>query len=1031
MNILSLIDNMKISVKVLLMLLVPLTALTVLAIQTANTQKQILNVAAAADKSIAFAEILDQLAHNFAVERGLTAGFLASGGKQGAEKVKEQRAKADQASRIFIEHLDEQGDNFYDAEMNDHLQLLRRALSQRQTLRNAVDVLAKQNGAFVYYSNINKLALESIEWLVKDIDNTQLASAMNAYVAMLSVKERAGQERGALNGVFTNGEVSAERFKLISRYITEQQSKQQVFERYASAEQRQRYDLALPPETIVEVMAMRASFTSRGEKMGLLTELQGLLGYGGLIHNFKNYVLSSNTKYLPRIEAGFKQADLTINNYSAIAGVTSVEKKALNVIKKTFQKYQQGGITAKHLFAAGESSQTVDRAIKVSDGPALAALHRLRRVSGVNAGDWFTAATARITKLKKLADQMAVDARTIAQQQMTMAASNFSMIVKALSGLLIFTLLFGTYVGFNLVRNIKAIAKTMTEVEATGDLSKRANIKSKDEVGQMALAFNTLMDAQQTAIQEVGGVVSALAEGELNQRVTANLNGDLDKLKQQLNTSLDSVSTTINAISEVMAGIRAGDFQGRIRIEAKGEFATLQENINASQDRLESAISSIYEVTAAQQNGDMSKRAQGHYEGQLQDLKEAINASASSVGTAVNEISAVMLAMRAGDFTQRIEADLKGELRELKDNINLSFNQLDTAMADIVHVASALKDGDMSQRVMGDYAGQLGILKISFNDSTDSISTAFAEVGEVMSALRQGDFSLRVRADLKGELSALKENINLSLDQLAAAISDIVNVASALKEGDMSQRVMGDYAGQLGVLKNAFNESTDSINTAFSEVGGVMRALRDGNFSKRMETELKGELRQLQENANDSLVRLESAMTNIVQVATEQGKGDLCGRVEGDYAGQLGILKDAINGSATNLAHTFSNIQEMAMTVTTGTNEISQGNTDLSQRTEEQASSLEEVSSSMEEMTAAVGDSAGNASVANKHVESVKAKAVLSGQVAEKTITAMSVIRDSSKKIGDIIGVIDGIAFQTNLLALNAAVEAARAGEQG
>ncbi|MBV1921306.1 MAG: nitrate- and nitrite sensing domain-containing protein, partial [Pseudomonadales bacterium] len=890
---------------------------------------------------IHFAAALDGVAHNFAVERGLTAGFIASAGKMDAEKVIKQRKKADEAAKAFAEYVSEHDEIGYEEVIAQRIDLLTKALAQRAAVRSQVDSLASNSGAFAYYSTINTLSLEIIDWLVAGVENVELSRPMSAYIALLWMKERAGQERGALNGVFTSGEVSAKQYSVISHYISDQESKKQAFYRYANDEQKTQYDSLLSVETVADVMLMRASFTSRGEKMGLLGELESLLGYGGLVHDFKNYVLRNNEKYLPRIESDFRRAVSIMDGFSKIYGVTKSERVLLDTIKSTFKQYQKGALTAKKMFAAGQSNASVDNAIKVNDGPALAALATLRKVSGVSSSDWFSASTARIGSIKKIGDRVGTDIQEGANGIMDNASNEFYKIVILLSGLVISIVLFGTYVGTTIVRNIKRIATTMSEVELTGDLSKRVAIACDDEVGQMALAFNNLMAVQQTAIQEVNGVMSAVADGDFNKRVTADLKGDLDRLRQEINQSLDSVSSAIQAIGDVMRAVRSGDFKGRITVVLKGELGTLRENINSSQDRLESAINSISTVTKAQQNGDMSQRVEGDYEGQLDDLKCAINISAESVGVAISEISDVMAAMRHGDFTQRIHADLKGELNDLKSNVNLSF------------------------------------------------------------------------------------------DRLAEAMGDIVNVATALKDGDMSQRVSGSYEGQLNMLKQAFNESTDSISSAFSEVSAVMVALREGDFSKRMETELKGELSQLQDNANLSLASLNAAMTDIVRVATEQESGDLRGRVEGDYSGQLGTLKDAINESAANLERTFSNVHEMALTVTSGANEISQGNTDLSQRTEEQASSLEEIASSMEEMTSAVGDTTQNSKMASQHVALVKEKSVSSGVVAEKTIVSMNMIKASSKKIGDIIGVIDEIAFQTNLLALNAAVEAARAGEQG
>jgi methyl-accepting chemotaxis protein len=124
-------------------------------------------------------------------------------------------------------------------------------------------------------------------------------------------------------------------------------------------------------------------------------------------------------------------------------------------------------------------------------------------------------------------------------------------------------------------------------------------------------------------------------------------------------------------------------------------------------------------------------------------------------------------------------------------------------------------------------------------------------------------------------------------------------------------------------------------------------------------------------------------------------------------------------------------LQETSRQVEVGAQEISKGNVDLSERTEQQASNLEETASSMEEMTATVKNNAENAAQANRLATEARDRAERGGKVSELAVSAMGQINSSSKKIADIIGVIDEIAFQTNLLALNAAVEAARAGEQG
>ena len=166
-------------------------------------------------------------------------------------------------------------------------------------------------------------------------------------------------------------------------------------------------------------------------------------------------------------------------------------------------------------------------------------------------------------------------------------------------------------------------------------------------------------------------------------------------------------------------------------------------------------------------------------------------------------------------------------------------------------------------------------------------------------------------------------------------------------------------------------------------------------------------------------------------VAQRVADGDLRVRAVSSLGGSSAALMTAMSAMAARLAATIAEVRSGAASIVTGTTEIAIGNMDLSKRTEQQAASLEETASSMEELTATVRQNADSAHTASKLALSASEVAVKGGAVVSDVVGTMASINDSSKRIAEIIGVIDGIAFQTNILALNAAVEAARAGEQG
>jgi methyl-accepting chemotaxis protein len=178
--------------------------------------------------------------------------------------------------------------------------------------------------------------------------------------------------------------------------------------------------------------------------------------------------------------------------------------------------------------------------------------------------------------------------------------------------------------------------------------------------------------------------------------------------------------------------------------------------------------------------------------------------------------------------------------------------------------------------------------------------------------------------------------------------------------------------------------------------------------------------------------QMQAAVAQTQDVIKSAINGDLSKRIDTTASsGDLRKMSEAVNALLQSVSEIVASVKGAADEVLRGAEEISQGNLNLSQRTEQQSSSLEETASSMEQMTSTVKRNADNAGHANQLATAARDQAEKGGAVVGNAVNAMAKINDASRKIADIIGVIDEIAFQTNLLALNAAVEAARAGEQG
>ncbi len=217
-----------------------------------------------------------------------------------------------------------------------------------------------------------------------------------------------------------------------------------------------------------------------------------------------------------------------------------------------------------------------------------------------------------------------------------------------------------------------------------------------------------------------------------------------------------------------------------------------------------------------------------------------------------------------------------------------------------------------------------------------------------------------------------------------------------------------------------------------AEVARVIAQAASGDLTGRVDEHGKeGFFLQLAAQINGLLDANASSIEQISGLLAALSQGDLTARMHGDYQGVFAQMRDDANATAEQLSGIVTRIKQSSRAINLAAGEIASGNTDLSRRTEQQAANLEETAASMEELTSTVRQNAEHARQANQLAIGAASVASQGGEVVGQVVSTMSAIEVSSKKIAEIISVIDGIAFQTNILALNAAVEAARAGEQG
>ncbi|OLH73566.1 chemotaxis protein [Xanthomonas oryzae pv. oryzae] len=346
--------------------------------------------------------------------------------------------------------------------------------------------------------------------------------------------------------------------------------------------------------------------------------------------------------------------------------------------------------------------------------------------------------------------------------------------------------------------------------------------------------------------------------------------------------------------------------------------------------------------------------------------------------------------------------------------------------------AESIANGKLDNDVDTQFNDETGRLLKAMSKMQLQLHNLISAQADMAKRHEEGQISFRMDAGaFPGDFGSMANDTNALVAAHIKVKMQTLHLIERYAIGDLSED-MPQLPGEKGAITAAMNQVKQNLATMNTEIKQLAQAAANGDFTARGNAEqFQYDFRVMVESLNTLMATADGNLQSLSGLLQSIAAGDLTARMSGDFHGVFAQMRDDANATATQLAEIVNGIKQSAVSIKGAASEIASGNQDLSQRTEQQAASLEETAASMEELTSTVKQNAENARQANQLAIGAASVASQGGEIVGKVVQTMSGIEASSKKIADIISVIDGIAFQTNILALNAAVEAARAGEQG
>ena len=415
-------------------------------------------------------------------------------------------------------------------------------------------------------------------------------------------------------------------------------------------------------------------------------------------------------------------------------------------------------------------------------------------------------------------------------------------------------------------------------------------------------------------------------------------------------------------------------------------------------------------------NMDQFHKNPEHQRRLLKDPTKLPYTARMNVGSVIFEITASMVRNHEGQITGYIL-----EWKDMTDEVAMEFEKAKT-MAELANLKQAA-DGASAGIMMADpefnitYANETTMAIMRRHESDLRSAFPFFAVDKLV-----GSNMDIFHKDVTHQRRLLADPRNLPHRAR-------VTVGSAHLEIYV-KKARSENGEEAGFLLE-WTDITDQYAAESSLTSLIEDAVR-GSLTERFDVSgREGFVKQVGDQINQLLEAVANPIAEVRKVTQALADGNLTKKMESSYEGDFGALAESLNSSISNLQDLVGQITHSSSEIARAAGEISAGNSNLSSRTQEQAAAIEETAATVEELTSTVKQNAENARHADQLASSAREVAAAGGKVVTQAVEAMSEINRSSKRIADIIGVIDEIAFQTNLLALNAAVEAARAGDQG
>lgn len=708
-------------------------------------------------------------------ERGLSTAYIANNGKKFAIQLKQQREVTDKRiaelehyiKKIKLKKLDIHIYERYDEafELLDRLPEMRRKIDNLQ-----VNVLNE----IKYYSEINKAFLETKDEVLKYYINEKLSDEMNKYFKILWLTENAGKERAYIAYMLSTGKLNQ---KILTAWNSTIVNQENILEELRDIREQTK-------GISKQVEEIRKEFQVIPLKLAIVSKMKDLAGYGGLIHNFKNYVLRGKEKYEKRFNRDYKQLLKEIQEYKKY-GISKTEEAELKKIHDVFTQYYHGLPEVVKAYKEGMSIKQLDKIVKVNDSPAINAFKTLsngKHINKISVADWIKISTQRINEFKKIADKIG---RQLLQniEEVISKTYVFIITISVLTLLLVILILYiGVSISRNLVESVEKLKNGLLEffkfLNRETNEAKKIDIETNDEFGIMA----------------------------------KNINENISKIEENLMQDANMINGLVREVEKMKRGV----LEGRITEKAANpELERVRVLFNEMQDALEKIIGVDVNKTVVVLDSAMKK----DFTKRIQDAIGKVEIAVNSVIDTIVDI--LKINKDNGEILTLKSTELKQKMDHLKEVAKHSSEELSNLSAVMQNLNNEIIDISNQTRTVVDQSQDIKNVVNVIQEIADQ--TNLLALNAAIEAARAGEHG-RGFAVVADEVRKLAEKTQKSLSEIDANINILTQSITSI--GDAIIKQTDEISAATAKIEEV-NQKTHEMEGLVSEVDNVADEVKE------------------------------------------------------------------------------------------------------------------------------------------------------------------------------------------------------------